>query len=821
MKNRLTLAVLGALTSSLSFAALPDKAYVIDYWAPPVDMVPARPIADYSLNTRVPGYHWLKYDGAYSLMLKVAPIEKAKVEKEIEVGLINTNKNKTALQFSLDAEKNAGNRTVGIYALDLDATEFNGLAFKVRTTAKNADTNLVVNLRGKGFSAMLDTTKAKTFEEISKGAKNAAEVEKRLATAIVKEPAKEGFVGYRLPFVARAGGRITSLEIVAPAATAADCQQTFEIIDLHLKRPAPKARFNDLEPRTWVKKDGKEPVGDIYAYARGAGAADTIAALPNSYDLRPQLEKEKDGGYKVEYVKAKVNGQELPAVKITLTKGPRCLLRFPVKFDGLDYNTMTFLAKVEVFDGAKPCLRDDKPMLWGTNQYQLNKPFDTFQVSFLSLTDDFCDWTRWGLAQADYCQNKDLSCAASQNKDGWRAFAYDIANSDPSNNKSSFYTKLTHWCFYYLNNKIPEGKQVTVTIADPRLTKGVMLTGGDMAKYENFLKTHDPKKVIDFGAMKTALAAPKDHRLAEPIPFIRNREPQGKIYSLGASFPRETSAEGKAAYSKIVKAAVDEFRSVLARKFCLTRDIPVEGRLPKEPKNSIIIGGDAYARLGKAEKETFTADMKALAGKPGCVIRAHGSNIYIYAPSDYNYVGNARGLAFALYELLENNTDIIYSHTARESRWSPSWTDRVYTQDTTGSFDLVWGDGFVHASKVTEMSMSGPAENRDAGADWAGSWENGHERTRSVNHWWGYGTEAIAGEEKNKPNVTWGVNENGKPMVPGCYSGHPCLIKVLDRARESYLQSSAWNHLNSRYCFYETQPAGKAFAWNSYDLHGL
>ena len=97
---------------------------------------------------------------------------------------------------------------------------------------------------------------------------------------------------------------------------------------------------------------------------------------------------------------------------------------------------MTFAAKVEVFDGAKPCLGDKKPMLWGTNQIELNKPCDTFQISFFSKTHDYCDWTRWGLAQADYCQNKDLSAAISTGNGAWRAFAYDIANSDPSNNKS-------------------------------------------------------------------------------------------------------------------------------------------------------------------------------------------------------------------------------------------------------------------------------------------------------------------------------------------------------------------------------------------------
>jgi len=821
MNTKTCFMALATLAASAAFAALPDKAYIVDYWTPPVDMVPSVPIAEYNPSVRVPEYFWLKYDGAYSLALRLHPIAAEKLEKEIQVGLIDTNRNKSARAFSAELEKQAKFRRVGIYNLDLDATEFTALSFKVRAKAKNAGDVLAAYIGGKGFNAVLKPETAKTFEEIVKGAKNEAEAKTRLATAVLKEEAKDGFVGYTLPFTARPNARITSLEFELPAATTADFEQSFEIIDFHLKRSAPKARFEDLEPRTWVKKDGKEPVGDIYAYARGAGAADTIAALPGTYELRPQLKDESDGGYKVEYVKAKVAGQELPAVKITLTKGPRCLLRFPVKFDGLDYNTMTFLGKVEVFGGAKPVLGDDKPMLWGTNQDFLNRPFDTFQVSYLSLTDDFCDWTRWGLAQADYCQNKDLSCAASQNKDGWRAFAYDIANSDPSNNKSSFYTKLTHWCFYYNNAKIPEGKQVVVTIADPRLTKGVMLTGGDMAKYENFLKTHDPKKVVDFGALKTALEPPAERRLAEPIPFVRNHKAQGQVCFLGAAFPRDTSAEARTAYTKIVTEAIKEFTTVLERRCGILNGIPVTTGVPKDVKNSIIVGGDAYARLGKEQKATFEADMKALAGKPGCAIRAHGSNIYIYAPADYNYVGNARGLAFALYELLENNTDLIY--TERDvlvSGYSPVFGGkRTYSYDPSGDFDLVWGDGFVHAPKVPEASMEGPGQNRNAGYNWVGDWQFGRHRTRSTNHWWGYGTEPQGNEERDKPNVTWGIDANGKPMVPGCYTGHPCLIKVLDRARESYLYDSAWAVRKD--CFAETQPAGKAFAWKCFDINGL
>ena len=219
--------IVASLAAVGGFAALPDRAYVIDYWTPPVDMVPAQPIERYTLNTRVPEYFWLKYDGANALALRLHPIEKAKVEKEIEVGLIATNRNPGALRFDLAAEKGAGCRTVGIYGLDLDATEFCALSFKVRGKAKNAGDALVARLRGKGVNVVIDPAKAQTFEEVSKGAKNTEEIGKRLARAILKEPAKDGFVSYTLPFAAGKDARIAALEFELPAATAAGDSNCF------------------------------------------------------------------------------------------------------------------------------------------------------------------------------------------------------------------------------------------------------------------------------------------------------------------------------------------------------------------------------------------------------------------------------------------------------------------------------------------------------------------------------------------------------------------------------------------------------------------
>ena len=300
MRGGWILAILLSIAGSVSLAApirvavpepskelgmMPSSEYMTDYWASPIDMVPATPIAKYNLNVRVPSYRWLKYEGAYALALDIRPIEQSKLRQEIAVGLIVTNKNPKVLEFDLAREKSAAVRRVGIYNLKLDATEFCAASFKVRTKAKNAGEGLTLTVAGTGFYRSINTLKP--------------------TKDVVKAAAKDGFTSYTVNFPqAKAGSFINSLVFEVEAAKAEDFEQQHEIIDFHLKRPAPKARFTDVPARRWTKKanvystdvplKAADCISDIFAYARGEGTADTIAALPSTYELRAQLEKEKD-----------------------------------------------------------------------------------------------------------------------------------------------------------------------------------------------------------------------------------------------------------------------------------------------------------------------------------------------------------------------------------------------------------------------------------------------------------------------------------------------------------------------------------------------
>jgi|LFRM01.1.fsa_nt_gb hypothetical protein len=78
---------------------LPPDVYIEDYYAPPPDFVPRREIAAYTLNTRVPDYFWLRYDGAHTLALRIRPIAREKIEQQIAARLIDPAKNTGALTF--------------------------------------------------------------------------------------------------------------------------------------------------------------------------------------------------------------------------------------------------------------------------------------------------------------------------------------------------------------------------------------------------------------------------------------------------------------------------------------------------------------------------------------------------------------------------------------------------------------------------------------------------------------------------------------------------------------------------------------------------
>jgi len=178
---------------SEELGTMPPAEYVTDYHPLPIDALPARAIQEYNPSVRVPEYHWMECEGANALALRIRPITLEELRKEVSVGLIDTNRNKTALLFTKEAEADAGNRRVEIRNLDLPSGEFTGLKYSCVTP-------------------------------------NAADLRSGVRTK---------------------GDRIDAVWFEVP-----ENSGVFEIIDLRLERKAAKARFTDLPARRWTRKDG-------------------------------------------------------------------------------------------------------------------------------------------------------------------------------------------------------------------------------------------------------------------------------------------------------------------------------------------------------------------------------------------------------------------------------------------------------------------------------------------------------------------------------------------------------------------------------------
>lgn len=779
-------------TPSVEAGTLPPAQYVIDYYAPPPDWIPARAICDYILNTRVPDLFWLKYDGAYTLALRVRPMTKQRIEKALESDLIPLERKVDAPVFSADAEKADANRQVVIRDLNVSASDFIEFSFKMKAT-NSAPVRVIVDGVG-----LIETDKHEDRE--------------------VK--CFDGFKAYKVTFTPKKDAVLRELRIQLPASESYDSGEEYVFFDLNFKRNAPKARFTDLPRRQWVLKNAfdenrpltmKDGIGDVCAFVNANPREIESIDLPwKDFELREQKEKDMDGGFKVESVKETLDGKEVDALRITLENGPRCYLKFPVKLDAVKFNTLTFLTKIELPEGLdqRRIYGDTVPMLYGTDAQTVNSFFDTFSFGLYSASHDQMDWNRFGASPGltAYHRQREAKTPA-----GWTAVALDVINSDKVGNKSTFYPKVTHWCFYYDNKKIPAGKKVVVTIANPKASSGVMYAGGDIGKYRQFLAEKDRFIMNDFSDGSKYLKAPETNRLPEPLPFIREHTPRAEIILTNRGYA--------APYKIIVERALNYFQSFLRDKYGMLEQIPVLDQASDKDNVKIFLGDSHYADVDKAQ---YDADMKTLKGTPGCAIRAKGKNIYIYG-GDFNYSGTARGIANGLYLFLENNTDEIMPYSTIRS-WK-GYHQNVFESDKSGSMNLVWGNGYLNVPPLKTWSMTGsdiPYLDRNFSAPgvWeSGDWKYGGLRNRSTNHWWGFGASVMTPEGKEDwktPNDKWGLGVDDKRMVPGCYTGHPCLINVMDDAKEAYVNAALQKVADN-----PQTPKGKSYGYKVYDLMGL
>lgn len=768
--------------------------YVTDFYAPPPDWIPKQAIRDYSLNTRVPDLFWLKYGDAYTLALRIRPLAEKQLEKDFEVGLIDRKRADDARAFRDDREKNADCRTIGVFGLAVPADDFVSFSFKMKARGKAAGAEVLVYADG---VATVSTAK----------------------DADADTPCRDGFKAYKATFPAKKGRKLTGVRIVVPASQARDPDEEYVFTDLCFHRAAPKARFDDLPPRRWIPKavfdEGREAttndvIPDIVAYVNDpSNAVDSIDLPVSGYVLRPQTDKEKDSGFKAEKVRATINGRACDALRVTLEKGSRCYLKFPAAFNALDYNTLTFYTKIDIAGPVNPrkLCGDTRPSLYGTDAATVNSFFDTFSFGVHSATKDPVDWCRFGVAQGLASWHWQDGAAVDP---GWRAVALDLVNSDPAGNKNTYLPEVTHWCFYYANAKIPEGTKVVVTIAAPKVSSGLMLAGGELGKYRDFLEAVKAGRLVqkDFGGKdgRRYLGPPATNRLEKPLPLVRNHMPLFEII-------RPPAPAVPAAYAGIVDRALGVFEDTLRNKCGLHVKIDQRAAPTTNDNVKIFLGSPHFMKVDAAQ---CRADLAAMKGRAGCAIRTRGKSVYVYG-GDFNYAKEARGIANGLYTLLENNTDVIFVQTPTGRRASDCVTIVDLGKDS--DLDLVWGSDYINVPPLKYWSVYGNHDymerNFDFPDDWAyGTWTYGGRRQHTTNHWWGYGTEPNG--PKDPPNDRWGLGEDGKRMRPGCYSGHPCLVNVLENAKAAYLAKAYAKRPDNAQC-----PAGQSYVWRQQDTFGL
>ncbi len=769
---------------SAEAGTLPPSQYIIDYYSPPQDWLPARGIGQYTLNTRIPDLFWLKYDNAYTMALRIRPVTKEQLQKNLDVGLLDSKKAEEILAFSPEREKEKGNRQVQITGLKVPADDVVEFSFKMKSTKANPE--VIVSASGAGI---IETLKNEDKE-----------------TACL-----DGFKSYKIKIQPRQNRFITGFTIQVPESGKYDPEEEYVFIDFHVKRNAPRARFTDLPQRQWIRKEAffgrKEPltvkdgIADINAFLDTKPAGVKVIDLPiTGYELQkrdtenklgPKGAAETDGGFKVETVKETLNGQTVDALRITLTKGPRCYLKFPVEFDATEYNTMTMYAKIDLPEGLPPfkMFGDTYSEIYGNNCSNMNSFFDVFSAGVHSQKWDHAEWNQYGVSQIHSMHNKQKDAKVSG---GWFAIAQDLRYGDLPNNKTTTLNKISHWIFYYANAKIPEGKQIVVTIAKPRVASGLMQAGGMMEKYREFLADKEKNRLTDYSDSSKYLGAPEKNRLAKPLEFIKDHIPQGEII-----FPHGWSQGYKGSFRQIPQRAIDYFQDLLKNKYGLVYPVPVLNRPSKADNVKIFLGGSEYS---KVNPEQFKKDKEALKGTSGFAIRSHGKNIYIYG-GQFNRTGDLRGVANGLYQFIEYNTDEIMALSM--SGHGGHYAREVYEYSKDGNMNLVWGDGYVNIPPVSYAAIAASqARYLDRNMNWhEDSWNYreayGGTLANATGHWM-----AHIGSGFRKENEKWGVDEYGKRIRPDCYTRHCCMINVLEDAKTDYLHNYAFmkHNYDTVYC---------------------
>ncbi len=728
-----------------------EAKYMRDYFAPQPDWVPEWPVLLYTQNTRTPQIVWVKYKGAYAPGIRIRPIEKKWLEKEQEFKLLRFHGKR--LEFQEASEKFAYNRTIVVNEIDEEA-DFTALTFKVKADVKNTDAELVIT--AKGLNQVFKTAECKDVKTEADGVKV-----------------------YTFPMTPNAKLRLKGLAVtVSPIkGKLEDAKQEITIFDFHFKRAKPHAFVKSIAPRGFIKKDTGEKITDIYEYLASAPAADSKALPVKGWTPG---DPEKDTGVKVSAVKEKVNGVEMDALRIEWASASRdrqkvARVKIPFANNALEFNTFSFLYKMEVPEGLPVCEGLELSRI--PQYFYFDKYLDNPGISFASDYDRY-NWNKdHGVTRSHVSQGKRTSAKVPK---GWKFFAFDMVHDDPTGNKGFTLDKITSYEITLKNSLIPAGKKVVMTVILPKVTRGLMYSGGDMALYKEFMQWKKNYKPLTYKeALKQQPFA--GGKLAEPLEAMKNRMITFEIVSGGWN----TANRDARTFSARLLA------NYIERALNPLNDVPVLNAPSKKDNVKIFLG--IPPNLKPELAEAVKAKREAVKDSPGYFIFADGKNIYI-GGGEFGILREDKGIMNGVLDFLEYNLGILFPRASVKTGKFPEQDqiEAILPKKRYTDYSFTWGNR-VHKPEMKYWGFSHGTErysylNR---ASYHGCWysQDGIDfssyRSYAANHWFGFG--ALLPDRKD--DRYWGRRKDGKTYMPATSTGSPCLVRVIDAGKDDFLNT--------------------------------
>ncbi len=733
-----------------------DPKYMRDYFAPQPDWVPATQIPHYNLNVRTPEITWVKYKGAYAPGLRIRPIDPKWIKKEAEFGLLRGGEKAHIFDEALEAD--ASYRTVSVREMN-EVNDFTNLTFKVKADVKNTDAELVIKLHGPGLTFM--TSECKDVKTEADGVK-----------------------AYNFPVETKSRSKVSGIDImVSPIkGKIEDAKQDITIFDFHFNRRAAHPFIKGIAPREFVKADSGDKIGDIYEYLSSGVAEGDSKALPVT-GWAPAL-SDKDGGVVATTVKEKIGGVEVDALRIEWTKATKekqshARIKVPFVNNAMDFNTLSFLYKIEVPEGLPVCEGLELSRI--PQYFYFDKYLDNPGISFGAAGDRW-DYNIWSVTRTHLSQGKR---ASDKVPEGWKFFAFDMVNDDPTGNKGFSMDKITSYDITLRNALIPDGKKVVFTIALPKVTRGLIYTGGDMAltkKFNEWKKNYEPmpyKEALKQRPYEKGL-------MSEPLPVMKDRIADIEIinspYDHGSNEARAYSANFLAQY---LTRVLNPLNTIPVLSAATTNDnVKIHlGLLP--PKVS--------EALPEEERTKRTAALKVVKGTPGYHIFTVGKNIYICG-GEFGRRRFDKGIMNGVLDFIEYNLGVIFP---REYSTKGKYADKmpldvILPKEMYTDFSFTWGDDYTNVPVMNDWGFSYGSEkfaylNRTS---YFGCWYSQEAinfasyRAYCANHWFAFGA---FNPTNHADNTLWGRRKDGTPYAPGCYSGSPCFVRVIDAAKDDFL----------------------------------